>query len=112
MFTAGANESPRGWYQTRDADLRVARSRDGGETWELVERGLPEHIHGNTEAMSMNVWPDGFALFVATSDGEVFYSDDEGESWSTIAQGLPGVSKGMHYRILSRDPSIAAPAHA
>jgi photosystem II stability/assembly factor-like uncharacterized protein len=112
MFTAGAINSPGVWYKTRAADPRIARSRDGGRTWEFLGRGLPEHIHGNTEAMSMNAWRGGFCLFVGTTDGEVFYSEDEGETWSIIAAGLPAISKRAHYRILSQDPREALPAHS
>ena len=46
-----------------------------------MEQGLPEQIRGNIEAMLMNVWHDGLALFAGTTDGDVFYSDDEGNQW-------------------------------
>jgi hypothetical protein len=49
---------------------------------------LPEHIRGNIEALSMDVWNRGAALFAGTTDGEVFYSTDEGESWEKIIQGI------------------------
>lgn len=104
MFTAGAITSPGEWRNTHTADARVARSRDGGRTWEVLGNGLPEHIRGNIEAMSMAVWPGGYALFAGTTDGEVFASEDEGESWETIATGLAPVSKGGHYRNL-REPA-------
>jgi photosystem II stability/assembly factor-like uncharacterized protein len=101
MFMAGAIASPGEWRRTHDADAGIARSRDGGRTWELLTRGLPEHIYGNMEAMSMSVWPDGFAMFAGTTDGDVFASEDQGESWSRIAGGLAPVSKGGHYRALT-----------
>lgn len=100
MFTAGAICSPGEWRNTGTADARIGRSRDGGRTWEILGRGLPEHIRGNIEAMSTDVWPDGFSLFAGTTDGDVFSSEDGGDTWSTIAQGLPPVSKGGHYRNL------------
>jgi len=102
MFTAGAKSSPGTWRNTKTADARIGRSRDGGRTWQLLDRGLPEHIQGNIEAMCMNVWPGGFSLFAGTTDGQIFFSDDQGESWSIIARGLPAVSKGGHYRQLQR----------
>jgi photosystem II stability/assembly factor-like uncharacterized protein len=102
MFTAGAITSPGSWRKTQTADARIARSRDGGRSWQVLERGLPEHIRGNIEAMSMNVWPGGFSLFAGTTDGRIFFSADEGESWATIAHGLPPVSKAGHYRNLPR----------
>ena len=110
MFTSGAISSPGTWRKTQTADSRIARSRDGGRSWQVLERGLPEHIHGNIEAMSMNVWPKGFSLFTGTTDGRIFFSDDEGENWSTIAQGLPPVSKGGHYRNLPKADAAAESA--
>ena len=66
-----------------------------------MHNGLPEHIRGNVEAFSMDVWNSGFALFAGTTDGEVFYSDDSGESWKKIIQGIGAVSKAHHYRNLA-----------
>ena len=111
MFTSGAITSPGSWRKTQTADSRIGRSRDGGRSWQVLERGLPEHIRGNIEAMSMNVWPGGFSLFAGTTDGRIFFSDDEGENWSTIAQGLLPVSKGGHYRNLPK-AEVADPAAA
>ena len=88
------------WRTTHTADANIARSRDGGRQWEILEEGLPEHIRGNIEAMSMNVWQDGFALFAGTTDGDVFYSDDEGSHWEKIIEGLPPLSKVGHFRYL------------
>lgn len=102
LFTAGAICSPGEWRQRGNADPRIARSRDGGQTWELLERGLPEFIHGNIEAVSMDVHADGFGLCAGTTDGDIFFSDDEGETWSTIASGLAPVSKGGHWRGVGR----------
>ena len=100
MFTAGAKTGPGTWRKTHTADARVARSRDGGQNWEILTGGLPEHIRGNIEAMSMDVWSDGFALFAGTTDGEIFYSADEGESWQKIIQGIGPVSKAHHHHNL------------
>ena len=100
MFTAGAKTGPGTWRKTHTADARIARSRDGGQRWEILNEGLPDHIRGNIEALAMDVWNGGFALFAGTTDGEVFYSGDEGESWQKIIQGIGPVSKAHHYHNL------------
>lgn len=97
MYTAGAKEHPGTWIKTKSADAHIVRSRDGGASWEVLGRGLPERIEGNIEAMVMEVWPGGFSLFAGTTDGRVFFSGDEGENWTTIASGLPPISKAEHY---------------
>ena len=79
------------------ADPTVARSRDAGRSWEILER-FPKSLRGNIEAMCMAAWSNSFGLFAGTTDGEVFFSEDEGENWSRIATGLAPVSKVGHYQ--------------
>ena len=100
LFMAGSAGSPGRWPQTHDADAAIMRSRDGGRTFEELTEGLPEHLRGNVEAMSLYRWPDGFALFAATTDGDVFASETGGDTWSQIASGLAPISKVGHYRNL------------
>jgi photosystem II stability/assembly factor-like uncharacterized protein len=107
MFTAGSSSNPGQWRTNKDADSRVARSRDAGRTWEYLEGGLPQHIRGNVEALTMHAYPGGFDLFAGTTDGDVFFSDDEGDRWTTIGRSLPPISKSGHYRNL-RDDLVAA----
>jgi photosystem II stability/assembly factor-like uncharacterized protein len=100
MFTAGAKTGPGTWRKLHTADARIARSRDGGQSWEILNEGLPEHLRANVEGMSMDVWDGGYALFAGTTDGDVFYSDDEGEHWQRIVQGIGAVSKAHHHHNL------------
>jgi photosystem II stability/assembly factor-like uncharacterized protein len=100
VFTAGAKTGPGTWRKTHTADARIARSRDGGKNWEVLNEGLPEHLRGNVEAMSMDVWDNGFAVFAGTTDGDVFSSEDGGEHWQKIIQGIGPVSKSHHYHNL------------
>lgn len=109
FYTAGARTGPGSWPKTNDADARIARSHDGGRTWQMLERGLPDHIQGNFEAMVMNAWRGGFALFAGTTDGEVYHSEDEGESWRAVITDVAPVSKAEHYVPLqSGAPELAA----
>ncbi len=101
LFTAGAIVWPRDWPKYQTADSRIARSRDGGRTWQVTDRGLPEHIHGNIEAMALNVWQGGYALYAGTTDGEIFTSDDGGDTWSSMITGLPAISKTSHHTLLA-----------
>lgn len=100
LFIAGARSNPYFWLQTRDADAAIARSKDGGKNWEILHEGLPEHMRGNIEAMTIEVGNGWSSLFAGTTDGEIFYSDNEGDSWTKIAEGLPAISKGAHYKLL------------
>jgi photosystem II stability/assembly factor-like uncharacterized protein len=101
LYMAGASNDPGTWRQTHVANAAIGRSRDGGRTWEVLGNGLPAQIDGNVEALSMAVWPGGFAIFAGTTDGDVFASEDGGDTWARIASGLAPVSKGGHYRPLT-----------
>jgi hypothetical protein len=76
-----------------DGKFRVARSRDGGKTWKLLTRGLPQrnaHLLVLREAMvADDRAPAG--VYTGTTTGEVFHTADSGESWQVMAQHLPPV---------------------
>ncbi len=73
--------------------LAVYRSRDGGDQWERLARGLPR------EGAYLNVLREGLAtdacqpggVYVGTSTGQLFQSRTEGNSWSLMADFLPPV---------------------
>lgn len=100
IFMAGATGAPRTWHANHRAESHIARTRDGGETWDLLSGGLPAPVDGNMEAMSLLSRPGGFELFAATTGGDIYWSDDEGEHWSKIMAGLPSVAKSRHDKIL------------
>ncbi len=76
-----------------EGKFRVARSRDGGKTWKLLSRGLPQrnaHLLVLREAMTSDEL-DPAGVYVGTSSGHVFYTRDAGETWETLADSLPPV---------------------
>jgi phage pi2 protein 07 len=76
-----------------EGKFRVARSRDGGKTWKLLSRGLPQrnaHLLVLREAMTSDEL-DPAGVYVGTSSGHVFYTRDAGDTWTTLADSLPPV---------------------
>jgi photosystem II stability/assembly factor-like uncharacterized protein len=72
----------------------VWRSRDAGDSWQRLDRGLPArdaHLGVLREGLAIDTY-DVPGLYFGTSTGQVFASADEGESWSEIASYLPGIS--------------------
>jgi photosystem II stability/assembly factor-like uncharacterized protein len=100
LFMSGASRDPTTWRKSKHAGGTVLRSRDSGKTWERATRGLPENSPANYEAMVAAHYPGGFALFVGSTDGEIYMSEDGAETWHCIATDLGAVSKGGHFRLL------------
>ncbi len=105
VFMSGAQTSPHKWLETRSADPKVVRSRDGGLTWDIVDRGMPERLDANFEAMTIEAWDGSCAVYVGNTDGDIYCTEDEGESWAKIIEGIPPISKTIHYAILRPEVS-------
>jgi photosystem II stability/assembly factor-like uncharacterized protein len=77
-----------------EGQAAVWRTRDAGENWQRLDRGLPDrdaYVGVLREAMAIDTHDDP-GLYFGTSTGQVFASTDEGESWNEIASYLPGIS--------------------
>jgi photosystem II stability/assembly factor-like uncharacterized protein len=83
----------------------VFRSRDGAETWEEIENGLPSNF-----GFGLTVSESGSAFIVPlqadaqryTCDGKlrVYRTRDEGNSWQPLTKGLPQKNA---YEVILRD---------
>jgi photosystem II stability/assembly factor-like uncharacterized protein len=75
-----------------DGKLRVHRTRDAGETWTEVGRGLPDD---NWSAVMRDAFcadeHEVTGLYVGTRDGCVYASNDEGDTFTLVADHLPDV---------------------
>ncbi|HWD17887.1 MAG TPA: exo-alpha-sialidase [Verrucomicrobiae bacterium] len=73
--------------------LRVFRSRDTGQSWQALGKGLPQ------ENVFAGVYREGMAsdslepagVYFGTNTGHLYGSSDEGESWSLVANTLPPI---------------------
>jgi len=75
---------PKMWRRNSPATYRggVARSDDGGKTWQPMTNGMPP-------TAATHILLDRGALYVAGFGRGVFRSDDGGASWSLKNHGLP-----------------------
>ncbi len=75
-----------------DGKMVVARTRDGGASWEAVGRGLPEeHSFALVYRHGLEAHPDAGVLAMATTTGALWVSEDEGDSWHCVTTDLPPV---------------------
>ena len=73
--------------------VRVYRTRDGGESWEALEEGLPSEPRYTSAlrgAMSVDRL-DPCGVYVGTTSGHVFASRDRGDSWIELPCTLPKI---------------------
>ncbi|HSK94992.1 MAG TPA: sialidase family protein [Euzebyales bacterium] len=76
-----------------DGRLRVARSRTGGNEWELMTDGLPQH-HVYVDILRDALAVDSLescGVYVGTTGGQVYASADSGDTWAPIVEHLPPV---------------------
>ncbi len=76
-----------------DGRLRVYRTRNAGNSWEPLMRGLPQKRAYETvlrDAMTVDSFePAG--IYFGTRSGQLFGSRDEGKTWEKILESLPSV---------------------
>ena len=79
---------------TPEGKLRVYRTKDGGESWDPLTKGLPQEDALET-ILRDNMDADGNSptgLYFGTRSGKVFGSSNGGDSWTQIKDGLPPVT--------------------
>ncbi len=76
-----------------DGQLRVYRSRSGGNEWEPLSKGLPErdcYVNVLRDAMAVDTL-DQCGIYFGTTGGQVYASADSGDTWAPIVRDLPRV---------------------
>lgn len=76
-----------------DGRMVVARTRDGGESWEGVGRGLPaENSFAVVYRHGLEVHPEAEGvLALATTTGALWISEDFGDGWDLVTADLPPI---------------------
>lgn len=76
-----------------EGKLRVFRSRNGGDAWEPLGKGLPQ-AHCYTGVLRGALVTDSLSpcgVYFGTTNGQVFASADAGETWEALPVSLPRV---------------------
>ncbi len=80
------------YHMSVDGKFAVWRSRDAGDSWQRMTKGLPERAHLDVlrEAMATDTFEDA-GIYIGTNTGQLFYSRDSGASWELMADFLPPI---------------------
>jgi len=76
-----------------DGQLRVYRSRLGGNEWEPLTTGLPQdncYVNVLRDAMDVDSL-DECGVYFGTTGGQVYASADSGDTWTAVVRDLPSV---------------------
>lgn len=74
-----------------DAKFVVAKTRDGGRSFDVVDRGLPAPAFDLVYRHGLDVDATGQHLAMGSTTGSLWTSADGGASWSAISHHLPPV---------------------
>ncbi|RJF97063.1 exo-alpha-sialidase [Noviherbaspirillum cavernae] len=75
-----------------DAALCVTRTRDGGQSFDVLRKGLPQQdCYDLVYRHGLAVADDGNTLLMGSTTGGLWASDDGGDNWQTVAMTLPPI---------------------
>ena len=75
-----------------DSALCVTRSRDGGKSFQILRKGLPqEHAYDLVYRHGLAVDETGSRLALGSTSGGLWTSDDQGDSWRCLSTHLPPI---------------------
>lgn len=75
-----------------DGKVVVARTRDGGATYDILRNGLPQdHAYDLTYRHGLDIDESGNRLAFGSTTGSLWVTEDQGDSWQTVSQHLPPI---------------------
>jgi hypothetical protein len=74
-----------------DGRLVVSRTRDGGQTFEVLDRGLPSPSFDLVYRHGLDVDRTGKVLAMGSTTGGLWLSEDSGDSWRVLSVNLPPI---------------------
>jgi len=76
-----------------DGKVVVARTRDGGESFDILRNGLPQrHAYDLVWRHALAVDATGERLAMGSTSGGLWVSEDGGDSWNATEARLPRIS--------------------
>ena len=73
--------------------LVVTRTRDGGETFDVLTDGLPqEHAYDLIYRHGLDIDETGERLLMGSTTGNLWWTRNGGESWTTVSTTLPPIA--------------------
>ncbi len=75
-----------------DGNVVVARTKDGGKSFEVLTNGLPQgHAYDLTYRHSLAIDSTGDLLAFGSTTGSLWVSEDQGTTWQNVSSHLPPI---------------------
>lgn len=75
-----------------DGKLVVTRTRDGGKSFDVLSKGLPQqHAYDLVFRHALDGDATGDRLAFGSTTGNLWVSEDQGDSWATVSTTLPPI---------------------
>ena len=75
-----------------DGKVVVARTRDGGEHFDVLTNGLPQqHAYDLVFRHALDIDDSGDRLAMGSTTGSLWVTEDGGDSWAAISTHLPPI---------------------
>jgi hypothetical protein len=75
-----------------DSKVVVARTRNGGESFDVLRNGLPQdHAYDLFFRHCLDIAPDGETLAIGSTTGGLWITEDQGDSWQEVSVHLPPI---------------------
>ena len=72
--------------------LVVSRTRDGGETFDVLRNGLPQdHAYDIVYRHALALDKTGDRLAFGSTTGGLWVSEDQGDGWTCVSHTLPPI---------------------
>ncbi len=75
-----------------DGKLVVTRTRDGGKSFDVLSKGLPQaHAYDLVLRHALAIDETGDRLAFGSTTGGVWVTEDQGDSWQNVSHSLPPI---------------------
>ena len=74
-----------------DGKLVVSRTRDGGKSFQVLDKGLPRDAYDLVYRHGLALDASGRRLALGSTTGGLWVSEDQGDSWKCLSTHLPPI---------------------
>ncbi|MCB1314893.1 MAG: hypothetical protein KDK27_03020 [Leptospiraceae bacterium] len=76
----------------RDGKLVVTRTEDGGQSFTVLSKGLPEPAYDLVYRHALDIHADGDILAFGSTTGNLWVSENGGDEWHCLSHHLPPIN--------------------